>query len=65
MALTFSLVDTWDDGKRIHVCGTITASASYTTSGDKPSTRAALSIAFGGALQLQKRPHRRLAQTHM
>ncbi len=23
MALTFSVVDTWDDGKRIHVRGTI------------------------------------------
>jgi hypothetical protein len=34
MALTFSLVDTWDDGKRIHVSGTIAASGSYTTGGD-------------------------------
>lgn len=34
MALTFSLVDTWDDGKRIHVSGTITASGNYVTSGD-------------------------------
>jgi hypothetical protein len=34
MALTFSLVDTWDDGKRIHVSGTVTASGNYTTSGD-------------------------------
>jgi hypothetical protein len=34
MALTFSLVDTWDDGKRIHVSGTIAASGSYVTGGD-------------------------------
>jgi len=34
MALAFALVDTWDDGKRIHVAGTITASGNYTTSGD-------------------------------
>lgn len=34
MALTFTLVDTWDDGKRIHVTGTVTASGSYTTGGD-------------------------------
>jgi len=34
MALTFSLVDTWDDGKRVHVSGTIAASGSYTTGGD-------------------------------
>jgi hypothetical protein len=25
MALTFSLVDTWEDGKRVHVSGTIVA----------------------------------------
>jgi len=34
MALTFSLVDTWDDGKRIHVSGTVTASGNYVTGGD-------------------------------
>jgi hypothetical protein len=34
MALTFTLVDTWDDGKRIHVSGTIAASGSYSTGGD-------------------------------
>jgi hypothetical protein len=34
MALAFTLVDTWDDGKRIHVSGTIAVSASYTTGGD-------------------------------
>ncbi|MDR3720806.1 MAG: hypothetical protein P4L00_04355 [Candidatus Acidoferrales bacterium] len=34
MALTFTLVDTWDDGKRIHVAGTATASGNYATSGD-------------------------------
>jgi len=34
MALTFSLVDTWDDGKRIHVSGTAAASGSYSTGGD-------------------------------
>ena len=34
MALAFTLVDTWDDGKRIHVAGTVAASGSYTTGGD-------------------------------
>lgn len=34
MALTFSLVDTWDDGKRIHVSGTVAASGNYSTGGD-------------------------------
>ncbi len=34
MALTFTTIDTWDDGQRIHVAGTVSASGSYTTSGD-------------------------------
>ncbi len=34
MALIFTLVDTWDDGKRIHVCGTVSATGNYTTGGD-------------------------------
>lgn len=34
MALTFTLVDTWDDGKRVHVSGTVAASGSYITGGD-------------------------------
>lgn len=34
MALTFTLVDTWDDGKRVHVTGTVTASGNYSTGGD-------------------------------
>lgn len=34
MALTFTLVDTWDDGRRVHVSGTVSASGSYTTGGD-------------------------------
>lgn len=34
MALTFTLVDTWDDGKRIHVTGTVAAAGSYVTGGD-------------------------------
>jgi hypothetical protein len=34
MALTFSLVDTWDDGQRIHVAGTVAASGNYATGGD-------------------------------
>jgi hypothetical protein len=34
MSLTFSLVDTWDDGKRIHVTGTAAASGNYSTGGD-------------------------------
>ena len=34
MALTFTLVDTWDDGKRVHVAGTIAASGSYVSGGD-------------------------------
>lgn len=34
MALAFTLADTWDDGKRIHVAGTVAASGNYTTNGD-------------------------------
>jgi len=34
MALAFSLVDTWDDGKRVHVSGTVAATGNYVTSGD-------------------------------
>jgi hypothetical protein len=34
MALTFTLVDTWDDGKRIHVAGTVAASGNYSGGGD-------------------------------
>jgi hypothetical protein len=34
MALTFKMIDTWDDGQRIHLAGTIAASGSYTTGGD-------------------------------
>jgi len=34
MALTFTLVDTWDDGQRVHVAGTIAASGSYVSGGD-------------------------------
>lgn len=34
MALTFTLVDSWDDGKRIHVAGTIVVSGSYSAGGD-------------------------------
>jgi hypothetical protein len=34
MALAFSLVDTWDDGKRIHVGGTVSISGSYSSGGD-------------------------------
>jgi hypothetical protein len=34
MALTFSVVDTSDDGKRIHVGGTVAATGNYSTSGD-------------------------------
>lgn len=34
MALAFTLVDFWQDGRRIHVAGTVAASGSYTTGGD-------------------------------
>lgn len=34
MALAFTLVDSWDDGRRIHVAGTIAASGNYATGGD-------------------------------
>ncbi len=34
MALTFNLVDSWADERRIHVAGTIAASGSYSTGGD-------------------------------
>lgn len=33
MALAFSLVDTWDDGKRVRVSGTVAATSNYVTSG--------------------------------
>ena len=39
MALAFSLVDTWDDGKRIHVSGTIAATGNYATGGDTVDLR--------------------------
>ena len=35
MALTFSAVDAWDDGKRIHVSGTVAAMGNYATNGDR------------------------------
>jgi hypothetical protein len=34
MALAFTLVDSWDDGRRVHVVGSVAASGSYTTGGD-------------------------------
>ena len=34
MALAFTLVDSWDDGRRVHIVGTVAASGSYTTGGD-------------------------------
>jgi hypothetical protein len=34
VALIFKLVDSWDDGKRVHLAGTVSASGSYTTGGD-------------------------------
>jgi hypothetical protein len=34
MALAFTRVDSWDDGQRIHVCGTVAASGSYSIGGD-------------------------------
>lgn len=34
MALAFTLVDSWDDGRRIHVAGTVAASGNYTAGGD-------------------------------
>jgi hypothetical protein len=34
MALTFSVADTWDDGKRNHESGTVAATGNYATSGD-------------------------------
>lgn len=34
MALAFNLVDTWDDGQRIHVAGTVAASGNYSAGGD-------------------------------
>lgn len=34
MALTLSVVVTWDDGKHIHVSGTVAATGNYATSGD-------------------------------
>jgi hypothetical protein len=34
MALTFTLIDSWDDGRRVHVVGTAAASGSYTAGRD-------------------------------
>ncbi|HEV2305979.1 MAG TPA: hypothetical protein VGR93_10700 [Candidatus Acidoferrales bacterium] len=34
MALAFTLVDSWDDGRHIHVAGTVAASGNYATGGD-------------------------------
>ena len=34
MALTFNLVDSWADERRIHVTGTVVASGNYSTGGD-------------------------------
>jgi hypothetical protein len=34
MALTFSIVDTWDDGNGIHLAGTVAAIGNYSTGGD-------------------------------
>jgi hypothetical protein len=34
MTLTFTLVHTWDDGKRVHVAGTAAASGNYSTDCD-------------------------------
>src|SRR5579864_272211 len=34
MALAFTLIDTWDDGQRIHLAGTVAFSGSYSTGGD-------------------------------
>jgi hypothetical protein len=34
MALAFTRVDSWDDGQRIHVSGTVAASGNYSTGGD-------------------------------
>jgi hypothetical protein len=35
MASAFSLADTWDDGKRVYVSGTVIESENSVTSGDK------------------------------
>ena len=45
MALAFSLVDTWDDGKRIHVSGTIAATGNY----DRAFVLAGLLMLLGAA----------------
>jgi hypothetical protein len=34
MALAFALVDSWHDGRRIHVAGTIAVPGNYATGGD-------------------------------
>lgn len=45
MALAFTLVDTWDDGNRIHVTGTVAASGNYSTGGDTLDLSQSTSIA--------------------
>lgn len=37
MATTVAVRSYWDDGKRVHVLGTVTFSGSYTTGGDSVS----------------------------
>lgn len=42
MALAMTVTDHWDDGKRLHVTGTLTASGSYSTGGDTLPTNPAI-----------------------
>ena len=50
MVLTFALVETWEDGKRVHVSGTIVASENYVTAGEWTTSK------LGRALGHDRRP---------
>jgi hypothetical protein len=50
MALTFSVVDTWEDGKRVHVSGTVAATGNYTTGGASPVDRVGPAVSSGHGL---------------
>jgi len=52
MALSFTLVDTWDDGQRIHSAGTVSASGSYTSGGDALPALVGNRLCNAGAIRL-------------
>lgn len=47
MALTWATTDFWDDGKRLHIVGTLTASGNYATGGDAVDFQAVITDVRG------------------